>query len=388
MDSAHTVAIHRFFLRLSLATSGLFAWILIFHALYAAGETEQGALLLTAASFAFLQMLIFFLTPLAGMNTKHGTSRSMILSSLALAAGFLWLASASMGIFGGDSLNVLWGIIGFVFFSAVYRAFYWVPYSAIGISSRSAWSASTRFLLEILLSLSPAAAAVIISQTENGSWFILVGAAITAFLSALVLIPVHDSYERFEMTYVETIASLFRSDNRHLLSLSIFEGVQGAGLLFIWPLSIFMLFSWSYLKLGLMLSITLLIALLLRRRVQKSLRGWSLHDNKRFLAAVLRLTVVSPITVVLADSMSHSSLPLRRIGLDPIAGEQAADSSHYIDEYTALKEMGMALGRILLCLILVFALFYSSAIVALGVTLVIVGAVSIIHHYRSESEAL
>ncbi len=392
MDSAHVVAMHRFFLRFSLATASLFAWILIFHALYVTGETEQGALLLTAAAFGFLQLAVFFLTPLAGMNTKHGTSRSMILSSLALAAAFLWLASASIGIFGSDSLNVLWGIVGFVLFSALYRAFYWVPYSAIGISSRSAWSARTRFLLEVFLALSPAAAAVLIAQTGNGAWFILVGASIMAFLSALIIIPIHDSYERFEMTYAETIATLFRKDNRHLLSLSVFEGVQGAGLLFVWPLTIFMLFSWSYLKLGLMLSITLLLALLLRRRIQKTLRTWSVHNNKRFLAAmsgftwVLRLTVVSPVTVVLADSLSHSSLPLRGIGIDPIAAEQAADSNHFIDEFTALKEMGMALGRILLCCILAVALIYSSAIMALGIALLVVGAVSIIHHYRSAPE--
>lgn len=392
MDPSHTLAMHRFFLRMSLAIGSLFAWILIFHALYVTGETEKGALFLTVTSFSFLQLIIFLLTPLAGMNTVHGTSRSMVLSSLALAVAFLWLASAAMGIFGTDSLNVLWGIVGFVIFFALYRAFYWIPYSAIGISSHSAWTPRTRFLLEILLALAPAGAAVLIAKTDNGAWFILVGAAIAAFFAALILIPVRDSYERFEMKYTETIATLFGKHNRHLLSLSVFEGVQGAGLLFIWPLTIFLLFSWSYLKLGLLLSITLLLALLLRRRLQKIFRTWSLHENRRFLATlsgfawVLRLSVASPVTIIIADSLSHTTLPLRRIGIDPIAIEQAADSNHFIDEYTALKEMGMALGRIMVCVVLAGALFYASTIVALGTTLLFVAAVSIIHLYRSSIE--
>lgn len=390
MDSAHIVAVHRFFLRFSLAIGGLFSWILIFHALYVAGESKQGALLLTAFAFSFLQLVIFFLTPLAGMNTKHGTSRSMVLSSLALSAGFLWLASSSLGLFGNDAFNVVWGILGFIVFSGVYRAFYWIPYSAIGISSRNAWNPRTRFLLEVLLALAPASAAVLITKTDQGTWFILVGSAIFAFIAALTLIPIRDSYERFEMKYAETIATLFNKDNRHLLSLSVFEGIQGAGLLFIWPLTIFMLFSWSYLKLGLMLSITLLLALLMRRRIQKSFRNWSLHENKRFLALlsgsvwVLRLTIVSPVAVVLADSISHTSLPLRRVGIDPIAVEQAADSNHFIDEYTALKEMGMSMGRVIVCAILAFSLLYADAEVALGMTLLFVAAVSIMHLYRSD----
>lgn len=388
MDSAHTMAVHRFLLRLSLAVGGLFAWIIIFHALYVSGETTQGALLLTVFAFAYTQLCILFLTPLAGKNTQHGTSRSMILAGLALSAAFLWLASSAAGVFGSTSLNVWWGIVGFCTLFALYRGLYWIPYSAIGISVRSAWNAQTRFLFEILLALAPAASAVVVTQA-SGAWLVLVGASFFAFCSSVALVSVRDTYERFSFTYASAFAVLFSREQRTLLRESVLEGMQGAGLLFFWPLTIFILFFWSYLKLGLVLSITLLLALLFRRLLQKYIRRLAVSERSRARAAisgsiwVLRLISMHPIAIVVADSLTHTLLPSRRLGIDPVSFEQAADSNHFIDEYTALKEMGMALGRVSVCVVFMLTLTVAEPLVALALALILVAISSIIHAYRT-----
>lgn len=386
-EHSHTLAVHRFLLRASLSIGMVFVWALIFHALYASGETESGALLLTASAYAFLQLTIFFLTPIAARNVRHGTVRCMILSSLAQAAALLWLAASAAGVFGNSPLNLWWGIVGFVFLAAIYRAFYWVPYSAVGISSRGLWTRETRFLLEVLLALVPAAAALVIVSGLSGTWLVLVGAAIFSFFSALVLIGIPDSYERFEWTYPETVHALFSRENKPLFTSAFLEGIQGAGLLFLWPLTLFMLFNWSYLKLGIILSLTFLVAMLMRQSVQRVFERISLHNMHRFLAVstgfawVLRLIIVSPVTIIVADVLQHAGVSPRRLGIDPLTLEQSADSSHYIDEYTALKEMGNALGRITASIAVACALFFAHPITALGLVLIFVAALSVAHVY-------
>ncbi len=385
--NSHTLAVHRFLLRASLSIGMVFAWVLLFHALYASGETESGALVLTASVFIFTQLLIFFIVPLAAQNVCHGTVRSMILASLAQAAAFLWLAGSAVGVFGSGVLNLWWGIVGFVFLVALYRAFYWVPYSAIGVSSKSHWSHRTRFLMEVLLALIPVAAALVIASGAGGTWLVLVGAAIFSFFAALTLIGIPDSYERFEWRYHETIHVLFSRENRPLLSTSLLEGVQGAGLLFIWPITIFILFNWSYVTLGTLLSLTFLVVILMHRSLNKIFGRLGLREKHRFLAAatgfswILRLIIVSPIAIIVADVLQHAAVPPRRIGIDPLTLEQSADSSHYIDEYTALKEMGNCLGRVAACIVLALALCVAAPLMALALALLFAAAASIAHVY-------
>lgn len=377
MDDSHTLSVHRFLLRTALAAGNIFAWILIFHALYFSGETPTGALLLTAFAYVFMQLAIFFLTPLAALNLPHGTARSMLCAVLAQAAAFLWLGASSIGIFGTESINLLWGIVGFVVLSAIYRAFYWVPYTTATMYVGSGWSSRTRFLLEVFLALVPLCSALFISGYTGGTWFVLVGAAGLAFLAALPLIRITDSYERFDWGYIETIRALFARPHRSVLSRSFLEGIQGAGLLFIWPLTVFMLLDWSYFLLGVIVTITLLLSLVMRKTFRSTLESWNLHRSHRVSAAlaasswVLRVVVFSPVSVVVADTLYHLSVPAKRYGVDPIAHEQSADNSHYIDEYTALKELGSALGRVALGLALMALLFFASPFAALACALLL-----------------
>ncbi len=386
-----TLSIHRFFLRASLAIGGIFAWTLILHAFYGSGETLAGALFLTLAAYAFLQLLVFFLTPLSSGNMPHGTMRPMLCATLALSAAFLWLAAASQGIFAGSALNLWWGVGGFVVLIGLYRAFYWVPYSAVGYASRGNWSPRVRFLLEVLLALMPAVSALLIESREGGVWLMLILSSVAAFVAALTLIRAPDSYERFSWGYAETIHFLFSAHHRETFHTSVREGVQGASLLLLWPLTIFLAFG-SYFTLGLILSITLLLVLLLRRGLQAMLRRNELHNNPRFLSAlvgtswVMRLAVFSPITIVLGDVLHHIGVPARRIGIDPVAMEQAADSAHYIDEFTALKEMGASLGRVFACVLVVLLLFFTTPLAALTVTLIIIASLAAGAQYFARTE--
>ncbi|HEY4522089.1 MAG TPA: hypothetical protein VJH91_00420, partial [Candidatus Paceibacterota bacterium] len=67
-------------------------------------------------------------------------------------------------------------------------------------------------------------------------------------------------------------------------------------------------------------------------------------------AWVMRLVVASPVGVVLVDTYFHAGRPEAR-GHDASAYEQTAENRTFVDEVTALKEMGMGIGRTILCII-------------------------------------
>lgn len=379
---------HRFLLRASLALGNIFAWILFFHALYFTGESASGALIIVVAGYAAVQILTFLLTPLSAANLPHGSARTMLLATLAQAAAFLWLATAATGALGPGSVNLWWGMVGFVLLSGLYRAFYWVPY-AVAKAESSLSNSQTRFLLEVFLTLLPVSAALVITSLEHGTWLLFVGAGVIAFFAALPLVRISDTYERFDFSYLGTFEALFSWRYRDALKSSWFDGVHGAGLLFVWPLAIFLLLDWSYFKVGAVVSLTLVLVLLLRRHVRGLLRKIGAGESHRVNSAltasswVLRIFVFSPVTVVLADTIYHLGAPARRFGIDPIAYEQASDGAHYVDELTAFKEMGSALGRICLCCLVAVVALFSSPLVALGGGLFVAGLASIYSVSRS-----
>ncbi len=386
----NAITIHRFLLRVALAAGNLFAWVLIFHALYYSGETQTGALMSTAIWYGLSHCIAFFLTPLAAANLVNGTQRSILYATLALSAAYVWLAASSVGVFGSDVQNLWLGIAGFVFLSGVYRAFYFVPYR---VTSDAAVPAKTNYVLEIFLTLMPLSASVILSAFSNGSWMLLVGCAVLAFLSSIALLHVRETYEPFLWTYGDTIRNLFAPNNRDTLVASIFYGVQGAALLFAWPLAIFILFDWSYQLLGAIMSVTLMLTLVCKKYLPSTLGFFGLAGSKpieRTLAAsswVFRLLIFSPTTVILADVLYHASVP-KGHGLDQFAHEQAADSSHYIDHDTVLKEMGLALGRIFLVLALVILALYASPLVALAGALGLAAVASLASGIRASKRGV
>lgn len=381
MTSFNALTTHRFLLRAALAAGTVFSWILIYHALYFSGESRTGALIVTTFLFAVSQVLTFVLTPLAAQNLGHGTQRSIVYATIALAAAYLWLATASAGVLGSSIENVWWGAVGFSILTGVYRAFYWIPYHS---SSAPHSVPGTKMLFEIFLALLPLCASVVITGYPGGAWLMLVGVATLAFLASIPLTGVKESYEPYSWGYWETYKRFFSFNNKHILISSVAEGMQGAGLLFFWPITVFLLLGWSYELLGVVLSITLLLTVFGRKIVQTLMKAFSVHRSVPVTTTLalsawfLRLAVVSPVTVIAADVLYHTSVPTRRFGIDHIAHEQAADGSHFVDEQTALKELGLSLGRCILAALTIWFAFFASPFVTLAGALLVAALASVI----------
>lgn len=92
-------------------------------------------------------------------------------------------------------------------------------------------------------------------------------------------------------------------------------------------------------------------------------------------AWIARLAAPGPAAILGANVFAHTTISPKRFGIDESAGEQAADGGHFIDEYTALKEMALHIGRILACLLCILCVPLSG-IVALTLVLVLAALAS------------
>jgi hypothetical protein len=358
--SARAFMTHRFLLRVAFAGAHVFAWIFAYHFFYILTSSGTQALARTAFLYALSHTVACLLTPLTARFLRHGIKYALMYALFSAIAALTILGAAFQGYFGG-SLSVVLGVVVFSILIGVYRAFYYVPYGVEAHTQERRPSVMT----EIFVALVPAGVGLYIASTALAPVWILLAAAVLVFLSIVPLVNLRDHYERFSWGYRETFAHLNARENRPLLHRSIVEGVTGAALLLAWPIAIFGIVGWSYGMFGTILSVTFLVALFMRAPVRSALRRAQLHRsqwlNTLFVATpwLLRLAVATPLGIVFVDSYFYTMTPARH-GVDPFVFEQVADGGSYIDEYTALKEMGHSVGRILLALTLgVLALLIS-----------------------------
>lgn len=202
-----------------------------------------------------------------------------------------------------------------------------------------------------------------------------------------------NTHEGFSWHYRETFRHLFTHSHRRPLIQAIFNGFEGAALLLLWPIAIFVLLNWSYAALGLVLSATYVCTLVARRfikSVQRRAQTPAMLSILTLSGWILRGTVAAPISIVLVDTYYQSGSGVAQRGVDLLTSEQSADSNSYVDEFTALKDMGQGIGRIAFCVMLFMlsSLFsFATLILAMFACAAILGVVSIVmsRHVRKHA---
>lgn len=377
---------HRFFVRFSLSAGFVFAWIFVFKALWImSGNNVASALFSTGILYALSQTIVFFLTPLSGRVLRMGLRRGLLWGTCFLFAAFfacffLFIENAPVRVFSV--------IASFVVLSALYRALYWLPYRLL---QNQYLFSRIGFWGESMIALAPLCAGFVVSGSLGGIGLFSIIAGLL-LVSILFILFLNESYESFAWGYAETYTMLFSKRERTLLLHSLSDGIQGVSLLLFWPLVIFLILDQSLWLLGVVLSLTLVCTLVARFLIGK----WFPHMHSfsqpalsllTFSSWVFRLSAVSPATIVAADVFSHTTHSPRRVSIDILSFEQAADGGSFVDEYTALREMGMALGRIGGCSILIGCAFFFSPIVALGLPILGGGIAAAGSVYFSRSSA-
>jgi hypothetical protein len=352
-SGADSLFAHRFFMRAGLALGQLFAWVLVFdYSLFVTNNFFE-SIAFVLVFYVFSHIVTFFLTPVSGGLLRFGFRRVMSYGALALVAGFFSLAISLQGL--SPAFPMEFGVFTFAVFLGVYRALYWIPYG-VGLASYHSARPFTRTYAELLIASLPLAAGIL---------FLLPLGAVSVFLSAGVLVlmglpflgSVPDARERYAWGYVETYRKFFGKTYRKLVLTSILSGIESVALFLIWPLSVFLIIGERYDVLGAVIAATLLVLVVAKNLVHRAFTALriqaspAIEASVRFSAWVMRLTAAGPAAVIAVDTYYYLASPRRHETPDAATFEQAGDSGTYVDELTALKELGIALGRVGGCFI-------------------------------------
>jgi hypothetical protein len=365
--SIRSLAAHRFLMRTALSAVNLFAWVFVFQYFFVVYGDIAHAFARTALLYALVQAVICLMTPLSAWLLRFGTRRALIEAALFAALGYTMLGASLSGIWRGAYIPL--ALTGFAVLMGLYRAFYWLPYEAELHESRAVRRSTWR---EVFIALMPLAAGVTIMQNAEAPLWVLFTGAIMMLLSGLPLRRVRDVHEKLEWSYRRVFAEFAAAEHRDLIRGALLEGALGTALLFLWPIAIYIIVGWSYGILGLVLSASFIAAIIGRRFVRGSVRELSLHRSPVVTALlvttpwIFRMSIASPLAVVLVDSYFYTTTPTK-LGMDPVAFEQASDAGYFLDEYTAIKEIGQAIGRLAMSLLVaLFALILPLPVVLIG----------------------
>jgi MFS family permease len=343
------LVLHRFFLRFALAGASVFAWIFLLQYFYILSGDLALALARTALLYALSSIVTSLATPLTARLLRHGSRRALVFALTSIGSAFVILGAA----FEGYWSDIPAAIALFAVLLGLYRALYWVSYEVEATTTPAKRRSRGT---EILIALAPALGGLFIAGvTMAPVWLFYIAAAFVT-LSALPLFYAQDVPEKFSWGYRETFHELLSREHRTVVTHAILEGMSGAALLLFWPLAAFLLLGWSYGTLGIVLSLTFLVAIFVRVPVRMLLRRTRLHESQMLSTVfavtpwLFRLVIASPLSIISVDSYFYTTTP-RRLGVDPFTFEQASDGGSLVDEYTALKEIALNIGRVTICVL-------------------------------------
>lgn len=381
---------HRFLLRAGLVLGNVFGWIFIFdYFLFLSGSIAR-ALVGTLIIYALSQSITIFVSPLAAAQLRRGIKTVLVWAVVVLATAYVVLGATLSGFFNEPNI---WGMALFAACMGFYRALYFAPYE-IERSEANKTVFRGRMFWEVLLALFPAFVGATFLMEPYAPLRLLFGAAALTGISVLPLFLLKNIHENFSFSYVGTFRQLFGLRIRRILGLSFLEGVQGAALFLLWPLAVFLILGFSYAILGIVLTITLLSLLLTKGLLHHYLLPLKEFSTPTQVVLAVsgwfgRLAAGTPIAIVVADVYAYTTRSDRGTLHDPFTFEQTADNASYIDEYTVLKEIALAMGRIACVVIAALLIILTPLVVAFGITFVIAaasaGASVIVARHRNTS---
>lgn len=333
----------RILMRISLGSLNVFLPIFFYT------QYEQ-SLSMVILIFATMYMLHMLFTPIASKLLSVFGVKPM------LGAGMLFAVFAIWSLTFAETYLAL-SAVGFAVFSAIYRALYWVPYHVdfarlLDNAHRGSQLALLRNIAGILVVLTPIVGGILI--TSMGFSAVFIYACVIMILALLPLAYTNNAYEKFSWDYIDTFTHLFKKANRSILMAHAANGAQGMAVMIFWPLYVFLLLDERYTAVGIIASLTLIAVLVLRYIIGKLFDSWSgermLLVGVLFSATgwVLKVFVNTPLQIFVADTYHQFGRTANTLTFDATTYEQSADAGRYVDEYTAIKEMALNIGRLIM----------------------------------------
>jgi len=189
------------------------------------------------------------------------------------------------------------------------------------------------------------------------------------FLIAIVLISVSivplflvkPTYEKFTFTFSQTWKNLWGKRYRKMTLCKFADGIENSVGAIMWPIFIFQVLNGNFFEVGALSSLIVLVTVVVKLGVG------NLTDkfDKRKLMKVgsglyaigwfFKIFVNTGFDIFIASSYHNFSQIVMKTPFDALIYEKAADSGHYVDEITVMKEIALNLGRAS-CIILLFVI--------------------------------
>ncbi len=296
---------------------------------------------------------------------RVGLKKLMLLSTLSIGiylASFFYLSEHGL---------VWWLVFLALFCSVLNKLMYWVPYHIelaefFDKHHRGRQLSFFGILVSLVSVILPIFSAWVIAKFGFSVLFLMALVVLVFSVWPLMFIP--SPKVDFSFSYWETLKKLLHK--KHFkTNLAYFSyGFQDAVGLVVWPIFIFMLLNGNYLEVGGVTAGIMLMTVILKYIMGEATDRFDkkkLIRNGSFLYGlgwVLRALVQNAFHVFFVGVYHNFVSIFMRTPFEALSYEIAADSGHYVDEFTALKEMAFHLGKAALYIVALILLMYTQIV--------------------------
>ena len=244
----------------------------------------------------------------------------------------------------------------------IFRLFYWVPYQVdftkFTDGKYRGRQMSYLAILGYIVGIgAPLLSGLLLSQYSFDVLFV-----ITIIILALAMIPlskINKTEAEFEFSYLQTFKELFKKKNHHSGVAYFADGAQSMVGIVIWPIFIYQILQGQYLAVGAVTSLivvgTIIFQLLMGRYTDKFSKRKLMKIGSSFYALgwLAKAFIVTAFQIFIVGTFHQFMAIILRTPFDALRYEEFADTGSYVDEYTVLREISIALGRTLMGLLLI-----------------------------------
>lgn len=268
----------------------------------------------------------------------------------------------------------------------VLTGFYWVPFhvdfAEFSTKGRRGRQLSLYYTAQRMIGvMAPIVGGFLIMR--YGYSVIFLFAIATSLMSLIPMAYLPRTYVMYEYGFFETFQKLFSREYRTLTLPMMAHGAENMVGMIIWPIFLFSVFDGAYLSVGIFAAVIVIVSILFQTLVGRQIDS---HPVKKMLSWGTQIyalgwflkAMVDTVIGVFAASTFHSfGSIMMRTSMDAIYYEKAADSGHYVDEFTVIKETAINIGRMLMVVVLILVTavmslqgaFVIAAIVSLGISI-------------------
>lgn len=316
----------------------------------------------------------------AKIFSRIGLVPSMIIGTVGIMIFYLMFFFLSSGSSYDPFILMGIGITGLMLVSCFYWSPFHIDFAEFSPKKKRGTQLAKLYAIQQVVSVAAPLLAgwVIMTYGFRINFFLgLVFAA--ASVIPLFLLPTFRV--KYEFGFIESYKKLFSKRFRAMSGSMMAYGAESIVGVVVWPIFLFAVFEGKYLEIGAFATVIVVIGFILELFIGKGTDKFSPAKVLKFgtgmyaLGWVWKGLVETVVGVFAASTFHNIGSLLMRTPMDTLMYEQAADSGHYIDEYTVLREIALNIGRVGMLLFLVvitsqFSLgvsFFAAAIVSLGI---------------------